>query len=92
MVGHIMECPVCASLHCEHSKECETEAVATLQQRAARQARSEADRSSRDGLETVILESRKRQALIANELHGHREIAHPESVAPAPARRKKATA
>jgi hypothetical protein len=87
-----MECPVCASLHCEHSKECQTEAVATLQHRASRLARSAADRSSHDGLETVILESRKRQARIATELHGHREIAHPYSLSQPTARGKKATA
>jgi hypothetical protein len=62
-------------LNRQHNRECETEAVATLHQRT-QIGRSAVDHSEQDKLANVILGSRKRQAHIASELHGHRETAH----------------
>ncbi len=68
-----MDCPFCSALNREHSRECETEATATLKQRAQLVGSSH---SPQHELENVILGSRKRQAHIASRLHGHQEDVH----------------
>lgn len=72
-----MECAVCAALNREHNRECETEAAATLKQRARLSSHApEPSPSEQEPLDTVILGSRKRQAHIAIQLHGHLEAEH----------------
>ena len=86
-----MQCPICSALLCEHIRECETEAAATLQQRAVN-GLANAGSAPQDSLNDLILESRKRQAYITHEMRGHREIAHPDAASREPLLRKKASA
>jgi hypothetical protein len=66
-----MECPLCAALNREPNQECETEANATLKQRADLLSGSPGDICLQDQLDQEVLRSRKRQAHIAFELHRH---------------------
>jgi hypothetical protein len=70
-----MHCRICHALKRELGREGETEATATLKQRA-RMITSVADDSQQDVLDHVILVSRKRRAHIATELHTHRKDVH----------------
>jgi hypothetical protein len=68
-----MQCPICDALKRELGREGETEAVATLEQRA-RWIAPVADHSRQDVLENVILVSRKRRAHVATELYEHQKM------------------
>lgn len=70
-----MQCRICTALKLELGREGETEAVATLKQRA-RSIASLADSASQDVLENEILVSRKRRAHLATELCAHQEEVH----------------
>jgi len=70
-----MQCSICTAFKSEIGREDETEAVATLKQRA-RMIGPLADCSTEDVLENVILVSRKRRAHIATELRVHQDDVH----------------
>ena len=70
-----MQCRICTASNRELGREEETEAVATLKQRA-RMIAPLPDCSTQDVLENVILVSRKRRAHIATELYAHQDDAH----------------
>lgn len=72
-----MQCRICKALKRELGREGESEAVATLKQRA-RMIATVADPAPQDVLENVILVSRKRQAHLATELYAHQEDVHGE--------------
>lgn len=79
-----MECPLCAALNREHGHECETEANATLKRRAELLSGNPADIAMQDQLDQEVLQSRKRQAHIAFDLHRHQTSQHPvETIAKA---------
>jgi len=82
-----LQCRICNALKREIGREGETEAVATLKQRA-RMITSVADDSQQDVLDNVILISRKRRAHIATELHTHRKNVHGVEEDQSPAARK----
>jgi hypothetical protein len=77
---HTMECPVCATLNREHSRECEIEATAMLQERSRWVGTCRPESSGPDeNISNVILTSRKRQMRIALRLHEHKAVAHAAS-------------
>jgi hypothetical protein len=82
-----MQCRICNILKRELGREGESEAVATLKQRA-RLIATVADPSPQDVLENVILVSRKRQAHLAAELHAHQEDVHADEMDSLPGVRK----
>jgi hypothetical protein len=84
-----MECSVCRAFNREHSRECETEATATLKQRARPVG---SVHSPHHELEHVILGSRKRQAHIASQLQGHKEDFHTDQADKPEGLRKTAVA
>jgi len=72
-----MPCLVCESLHREHSRACEEEAKAILEQYKPLFHDCPAPASAPDqNLDDVILVSRKRQLKLASELNEHVALAH----------------
>ena len=72
-----MLCPICEDLHREHTRECELEAKAILEQHKplTGQGPKRAPAPGRE-LDDMIVRSRKRQMELANELDKHREHSH----------------
>ena len=72
-----MRCGVCETLQGEHSRECEIEASAILEQRL-RIVRGSSGQDSTTGRmsEEIMLASRLRQAQIALSLRRHRATDH----------------
>ena len=73
-----MLCPICEDLHREHSRECELEAKAIIQQHkplTSDGAAAHKPAPPRD-LDEVIVKSRKRQMELAQELDRHRANSH----------------
>jgi hypothetical protein len=86
-----MQCSICNALKRELGTEGQTEAVATLKQRARSNALV-ADDSPQDVLDNVILSSRKRRAHIATELYAHEVDVHGERSDQSPRVRAAASA
>jgi hypothetical protein len=82
-----MPCIICNALKRELSREGETEAGATLDQRA-RLIPATAEQSPQDALENVILVSRKHQAHLATELYAHQEDVNADELDSLPGVRK----
>jgi hypothetical protein len=74
-----MECPICAALNRERSRECEAEAAATIRQRSQSLLKPLGEMAGRDSLAPVVHASRKRQAHIAFKLSQHQAQDHPEA-------------
>ena len=71
-----MQCPVCSALNREHSRECEAEATATLRQRCQSLLPLSGTTSVHDPVDSIVLNSRKRQASITFRLDQHRAQDH----------------
>jgi hypothetical protein len=72
-----MECPVCAALNREHTRECEVEAKAILQQRSRWLTASDGNTSASDQeCHEVVLMSRKRQVQINSRIDLHKARGH----------------
>jgi len=75
--AHPMLCPVCAALNREHTRECEVEAKAILQQRSRwLTAPDENTSASDEKCHEVVLTSRKRQIQITSKLDMHKAKGH----------------
>ena len=70
-----MQCPICAALHRDHTRECEVEAKETLQQRSQLLSSGPGSVVSQDS-ENVVLSSRKRQIQITSKIALHKAKGH----------------
>lgn len=70
-----MQCPICAALHRDHSRECEVEAKEILQQRSQMLSSGSGTAVSQDS-ENVVLSSRKRQIQITSKIAMHKAKGH----------------
>ena len=70
-----MQCPVCAALHRDHTRECEVEAKEILQQRSQLLSAGPGSAVSQDS-ENVVLSSRKRQIQITSKIAMHKAQGH----------------
>jgi hypothetical protein len=72
-----MRCPICEDLHRDHSRECQLEAKAVLQQRSRLLSwlRLETRAEERE-TEEIVLNSRKRQIKISARIDLHKASHH----------------
>jgi plasmid stability protein len=72
-----MPCPICESLHREHSQECETEARAIIKQQLTFSFGAMGTAIALDaGLDETILLSRKRRLKLATRMSEHKAGHH----------------
>jgi len=72
-----MSCPICESLHHEHSQECETEARAIIKQQLTLSFGAMGTAVAHDpGLDETILVSRKKRLKLATQMSEHKARHH----------------